>query len=204
MNLSGQDAIERALSLLAAALEAGDVAPVSLVIIGGAAMNVLGLRIRPTKDVDVLAIRGPASESSEIVLLKHKPLPEPLVRAAEQVAEALDLDPGWLNAGPADLLDWGLPEGFERRLTERTYGPRLTVLLPAREDLVCLKVYAAADTGPGRHTEDLRALHPTRDEILSGVRWARTQDPSEGFRSMVTALLAYLDVDVAEGDIDGS
>lgn len=191
MNFDGADAIDRALSLLAATLEARGVAPVELVVIGGAALNVLGVCIRPTKDVDVLAVVDARAGHDELVLVKQKPLPEPIEAAARTVADALGLDPGWLNAGPADLLDWGLPEGFEGRLTPRLYRTRLTIHLPARFDLICLKVYAAADVGVGRHTEDLQALCPTCDELLSGAGWARTQDPSEGFLDMLLRLLHY-------------
>ena len=197
VNLDGTDAIDRALSLLAVTLESRGVAPVELVVIGGAALNVLGVCIRPTKDVDVLAVLDDRVGHGELVLVKQKPLPEPIQAAAQTVADALGLDPGWLNAGPADLLDCGLPEGFEGRLTPRRYGAHLTIHLPARSDLICLKVYAAADMGVGRHTEDLRALDPTCGELLSGVRWARTQDPSEGFLDMLQSMLRYFGCDDA-------
>ncbi|MDP2182242.1 MAG: hypothetical protein Q8K99_06710 [Actinomycetota bacterium] len=112
----------------------------------------------------------------------------------------LDLEPGWLNAGPADLMDQGLPEGFEDRMTPKRYGPDLIIHFPARGDLIALKVYAAADTGVGRHTQDLHALEPAADELLGGARWARTQDPSAGFKTMLVALLRYMNAeDAAEG-----
>ncbi len=79
-----RETVDRALSLLAAALEASGSEPYEIIVIGGAALSILGL------------------------------------------------DREWLNAGPADLLDQGLPEGFEQRLTAERYGPRLTVWLPAR------------------------------------------------------------------------
>lgn len=190
MNLRDADAIDRALSLLAVALEEVGAAPVELVVIGGAAINILGFGVRPTKDVDVLAI-AETGAAGERVLAKCRALPPSLLSAADVVSKLLGLDADWLNAGPAGLMDWGLPQGFEGRLTSRVYGPRLTVLVPAREDLICFKVYAAADLGPGRHTEDVRAMDPTCSELLDGVRWARTQDPSEDFRTMLDALLRY-------------
>lgn len=191
MDLRGRDDIERALSLLAATLEARGIAATEIVVIGGAAMNLLGIAIRSTRDVDVLALCEGRVPDSVAVLVKHAPLPEPILSAARSVAAALGLDEAWLNAGPADLLDWGLPEGFEQRLTQRRFGPRLAVLLPARQDLICLKVYAAADTGVGRHTQDLDALSPTCAELLSGSRWAHTQDPSRDFCTMLLGLLRH-------------
>jgi hypothetical protein len=188
--LDNNDAIDRALTLLGLALEAESAAPVELVVIGGAALSILEIVIRPTRDVDVLAMRhgGPGGA----MLVKIKSLPESVRSAAATVAKALDLDRDWLNTGPADLMDAGLPKGFEERLISRRYGAGLTVLLPARMDLIRFKFYAAADLGPGRHVDDLRALDPSCEELLDGARWVRTQDPSEAFLAMVVALLEYM------------
>lgn len=195
MVLRGVNDIDSALKMLAATLEARGVAPVEMVVIGGAAFNLLGISIRPTRDVDVLALCDGAESDGTPILVKHAPLPEPIVAAAVFVADALGLDPGWLNAGPADLLDCGMPPGFEGRLTVRRYGSHLAVHTSSRQDLICLKVYAGADTGVGRHTEDLRALEPTCDELLAGARWARTQDPSVEFRTTLVALLRHFGCD---------
>ena len=195
------EAVEEALSLLGATLEARGVRHHEIVVIGGAAMSVLGLGIRPTKDVDVLALRDRTTDGPQVLLVKHKPLPDELVSAASSVADALGLEPEWLNPGPADLLDFGLPEGFEKRLTARTYGPRLTVLLPSRADLIFLKTYAAADAGPGRHTEDLHALRPSCEELLAGARWARSHDPSPPFRELLAALLRYFQCQAAAEEL---
>lgn len=192
MNLAGSTAIEHAFALLNAALEATAATPVEMVVIGGAALNVLGIAARPTKDVDVLGLCETSPGGGCAVLVKRSPLPQPISTAAADVAAALDLDPNWLNVGPADLLDLGLPAGFMERTTIRRYGSHLSVHLPAREDLICLKAYAAADTGVGRHTEDLAALRPNGQELLAGVRWARTQDPSDGFRAMLEGLLRHM------------
>ena len=192
-----RETVDGALSLLAAALEASGSGPYEIIVIGGAALSILGLGVRPTKDIDVLGLRGMSADSRELVVVKHKPLPAPLLGAAAQVADALGLDREWLNAGPADLLDQGLPEGFEQRLKAESYGARLTVWLPARQDLICFKAYAAADTGIGRHTEDLLALQASCDELLAGALWARSQDPSEAFLEMLVGLLRYFGCDDA-------
>ncbi|MBE0418385.1 MAG: hypothetical protein IBX63_11555, partial [Coriobacteriia bacterium] len=54
---------------------------------------------------------------------------------------------------------------------------------------------AAADSGVGRHTGDLAALAPTGEELLTAARWARTQDTSEEFRTMLVALLRHMGAD---------
>lgn len=205
--LSDRNSIERALSLLAAALEAQSAGPYEIVVVGGAALSAMGIGVRATRDVDVLGLREnldraagsgvSPSPAKDDYLVKQKPLPAPLLAAAKTVASALGLDAEWLNAGPADLLDHGLPEGFARRLRPVHYGPRLTVWLPSREDLICLKTYAAADLGIGRHTEDLHALHATCGELRAGAIWARSQDPSEAFREMLVGLLRYFGCEAA-------
>lgn len=195
MNLADRTAIERALTQLGTQLELAGQAPIELVVIGGAALNVLGFVARPTRDVDVLALAEPDPACASRILVKCRPLSDALQDAAEGVSRDLGLAPGWLNAGPADLLDQGLPDGFENRMTPKRFGPTLIVHFPAREDLICLKVYAAADTGIGRHTQDLIALKPTGDELLAGARWARNQDPSDDFRTMLVALLRFMGAD---------
>lgn len=64
--------------------------------------------------------------------------------------------------------------------------------------LISLKVYAAADTGVGRHTDDLRALGATCEELLAGTVWARTHDPSLDFCRSLCALLRYFGCAAAE------
>lgn len=194
-------AVRAGLSLLEAALEAQGAGPYEIVVIGGAALSVMGIGIRSTKDVDVLALRQGPTHLRVPTLVKRKPLPEPLLAAAAAVADALGLSPEWLNAGPADLLDHGLPGGFESRLTAEFFGPQLTVWFPSREDLIYLKTYAAADTGIGRHTEDLQALKPSCEELLAGANWARSQDPSEAFREMLVGLLRYFQCETAAEEI---
>ena len=57
--------------------------------------------------------------------------------------------------GPADLLKYGLPEGFKERLQTKIYGQELTVHYISRVDQIHFKVYASVDSGPGRHVDDL-------------------------------------------------
>jgi hypothetical protein len=157
-----------------------------VVIVGGSALLLGGWVRRPTIDVDVVALEGGGS------LVKARPLPVALVEAAEDVAVQMDLPGDWINPGPTDLLDWGLPEGFADRLTREPYGG-LTVAIAGRFDLVCLKLYAVADQGPtSRHLDDLRALDPQPDELERAARWCRTQDPSIAFDSLLRASLRLL------------
>jgi hypothetical protein len=162
-----------------------------LVVIGGSSLLSLGMIERATRDVDVVAPRSGDSLSSA------KPLPEPLVQARDRVARDFSLPPDWLNAGPAELLDFGLPYGFLSRLERRDYGKGLTVYLASRYDQIHFKLYALVDQGPGKHEEDLRALGPTAEELVEAARWSRTHDPSAGYLQILTQALAHLGVDDA-------
>lgn len=150
----------------------------------------LALRLvrRATRDVDVLAI----AVDDELVLAR--PLPVSLVEAPGRVARDFGLAQDWLNPGPTDLLRWGLPEGFRSRVVTRRYGRALIVHFAGRLDQVHFKLYAMVDQAGGRHEADLRALHPTKDEIVMAARWTRTQDPSPGFRMVLIEALEHLGV----------
>lgn len=189
--------IDVALAALGDRLEALGATETDIVIVGGAALIMLGVIERATRDVDLVALGIREADSSTLSLVKSRPLPEPLITAARGVSRDLGLNADWLNDGPADLLDCGLPEGFDERLTTRRYGPKLVAHFASRVDLIFLKVYAAADTGVGRHTQDLRALQATPEELLAGARWALTQDSSEGFKCLLIALLSYFDASSA-------
>jgi hypothetical protein len=122
--------LEDALSALAAFLEDAGASHETLVVIGGSALISLGLISRTTKDVDILA-----GVDIERGLVDPRPMSEALQAAAEKVAQEMQLDPNWLNTGPADQVLAGLPEGFVSRLSRRDYGSTLTIYLPDRFDL---------------------------------------------------------------------
>jgi hypothetical protein len=161
----------------------------TIAVIGGSALLALGLVARTTRDVDVLALL----EGDELV--SAEPLPATLLDAAALVAADFGLPADWLNAGPAALVELGLPDGFLTRATRRRYGPALTVLFASRLDQIHFKLYAVVDQGPGRHLSDLKALDPSEAELLQAARWTRTHDPSEGYRSVLAQVLEHFGVD---------
>lgn len=162
---------------------------VELVVIGGSALLALGLVHRATRDVDVVALLVSGDVADP------RPLPESLLEAAERVRNDFDLPADWLNAAPASLLDFGLPQGFVERLESREYGPALVVHFASRTDQIHFKLYAMVDQGAGKHEADLVALAPTPDELLAAARWTRTHDPSDGFRQELVSALSYLGVE---------
>lgn len=163
-----------------------------LLAVGGGALLLLGLLIRPTKDIDVVGV----IESGAVRV--SRTLPEPLQKAIGDTAILLGLSPDWLNAGPASLAELGLPEGAIARAAIRDWGG-LRLRLASRIDQIHLKLYAAVDQGPeSRHFADLRGLGPAAAELVSAARWARTHDPSEAFRSELRAALR----DLGAADVD--
>ncbi len=179
---------ERSFSALADQLDLAGGREAHIVVCGGAALNVLGFVDRPTLDVDVVALAA-VDAGGRVVLGTAEPLPPDLQAAAERVAADFDLPERWLNSGPTDLLRFGLPEGCEDRIVTRRYGGRLVVSFLGRFDLLCLKLYAYVDAGPGKHGDDLQSLAPTGSELEAAALWCRTHDPSEGFLEGLGAAL---------------
>jgi hypothetical protein len=165
---------------------------VEIVVIGGSALTALGLVRRATRDVDLLAI----AENGE--LRRAEPLPQALVAARAAVAADFGLGEDWLNAGPTDLLKWGLAEAFMSRVVTRPYGTALVVHFASRFDQIHFKLFAMVDQGGGRHETDLRALNPLQDELTAAARWSITQDPSPGYRSVLVGALQALGVNDAD------
>lgn len=168
---------------------------IGILVVGGGSLLLLGLVERPTADVDVVGFAGPSGYR------KAEALPAFLADAVREVAGALGLGAAWLNCGPAGLIDFGLPPGLEGRVTVRRYGS-LEVHLPAREDLICFKLYAAVDQGArSKHFADLVRMAASPDELLAAARWSRTHDPSPGFLAELERILATLGVEAQDADL---
>ncbi|MBT8248549.1 MAG: hypothetical protein KJN73_12110 [Acidimicrobiia bacterium] len=157
-----------------------------IAVIGGTAMLLGDLSNRVTRDVAVVAL----VEDGQLIGAQE--LPIPFLEAIQDVAADLDLDSDWINAGPAGLLEFGLPDGFlERCELIRLAG--LTVRVADRFDQIHFKLYAAADQGPrSKHVSDLALLHPSVDELRAAVAWCQTHDPSPGFAESVSAVIDHL------------
>ena len=163
-----------------------------IVAIGGGGLLLLGQIERPTKDLDLVAL------VEEDQLVSAIPLPQNLLQAAEDVGRALQLGRGWLNVGPASLLQAGLPEGFKERMHTRHYGG-LTIHLAGRLDQICFKLYASVDQGPhSKHFADLKLLKPARRELEVAQNWCLSQDVSDAFAIELKNALVALGI----GDVE--
>jgi hypothetical protein len=145
------------------------------VIIGGAALNLLGVVSRPTKDCDVL----------------HPALPLAIADAARAFAAEIRaggdmLQDDWLNNGPAALADQ-LPVGWQERLQIVFVGTALELRCLGRDDLLRSKLFALCDRGID--LADCLALAPTAIELQVLAPWLEQQDTNPDWPAHVRATL---------------
>jgi hypothetical protein len=148
------------------------------IVVGGAALNLLGIVWRTTKDCDIL----------------HPPLPEAIQAAARAFAaerrrlgEALEDD--WLNNGPSALARQ-LPSAWKERLQAAFSGTALQLRSLGREDLLRTKLFALCDRG--LDLADCLALAPTADELAALLPWVEKQDLNPDWPAHARATLADL------------
>lgn len=163
----------------------------ALVVVGGAALSLLGIVSRTTADIDVIATWDK---------LVGIAAPDPLLPAGQtallRVARDFGLPPTWMNTTVATQWRTGLPPGFGSSLTWREFAA-LRVGLPSRTDLMALKLYVAADQhGPAnRHFNDLLALQPTRGELQAAADWVLSQDASASWPEVVQRVVDHVIAD---------
>ncbi|HEX3765756.1 MAG TPA: DUF6036 family nucleotidyltransferase, partial [Kofleriaceae bacterium] len=148
------------------------------IVIGGAALNLLGVIARATKDCDIL----------------DPPLQPPIIEAARGFAAELrrrgeGLQDDWLNNGPASLATV-LPPGWRDRLQPAFSGTAIRLRCLGREDLLRSKLFALCDRG--FDLGDCLALAPTAEELRAVVPWLEQQDGHPGRPAHVQATLADL------------
>ncbi len=172
---------------------------VGIAVVGGAAMILGGHASRLTDDVDIIAVTRAGRKDGPGKIAPPDPLPAPLGRAVSRVARDFNLPQDWMNSTVGALWDSGLPPGFEKRLRWLQFGG-LAVGLAHRQDLIFLKLYAAADSeGPQSvHYQDLLALRPERNHLAAAARWARAQDPSPESARVLEQVLEHVDRDQEE------
>jgi hypothetical protein len=146
------------------------------VVIGGAALNLLGVVSRPTKDCDIL----------------HPALPREILEAARAFAADTrsrgdTLDDDWLNNGPASLAQH-LPPHWQARLQIVFSGQALLLRCLGRDDLIRSKLFALCDRG--LDLPDCVALAPTPDELATILPWLERQDANPDWPAHVRATVA--------------
>ena len=124
------------------------------VAIGGAALNLLGVVSRLTKDCDILYLEIP------------RDIAEAARAFAAEVRDRGDtLRDDWLNNGPASLLASQLLPQWQARLQTLFSGKAIHLQSLGRSDLLCAKLFALCDRGID--LGDCIALAPTTDELAN-------------------------------------
>lgn len=181
--------LERVLSAVGELLSAED-SRVAVVVVGGAALALLGFVSRGTFDIDVIA-RAEESQGGW-TLIQAEPIPVALRNAIAAVARDLDLPSDWMNTVVGRQWPQGLPPDLLSDITWRSFGG-LSVGLVGRGALVALKLFAAADRGPASvHVQDLIALAPDDAELDEAAGWVRGQDAAPEFAAMVDGVLGHV------------
>lgn len=147
-------------------------------VIGGAALNLLGVVSRLTKDCDIL----------------FPEISEEIAKAAQSFAREVrgnggDLDGEWLNNGPASLQRQ-LPAGWENRLQTAFSRRAIHLRTLAREDLLCAKLFALCDRGID--LLDCVAVAPDQAELEKIVPWLDQQDANPQWPAHVRVTIANL------------
>lgn len=119
------------------------------IVIGGAALVLLGVVQRTTDDCDVLAPQIPA----------------PVLEAARAFAREQGIAADWLNSKAHDFVQVPgcLPEGWRERLRIAHQGVALRLQTLGYLDLLCTKLVALVDRGTDY--QDCVALAPTAEDL---------------------------------------
>jgi hypothetical protein len=148
------------------------------VVVGGTALNLLGVVSRPTKDCDIL----------------YPQLPDEIGDAAKafaavrrQAGDVIAND--WLNNGPASLVAQ-LPADWRNYLRTVFSGRSLHLECPGRDDLLRSKLFALCDRG--LDLGDCLALAPTKEELAKLQPWLNQQDGNPGWPAHVHSTLSDL------------
>ena len=130
------------------------------VVIGGAALNVLAIVERQTRDIDCMdpKISSEILESAERFRIKNPDL---------QLAK------DWLNH-QSELLTLELEQGWRDRTVDLYLGKAITFKTVCRSDFINLKLlaYCYRDTD----YKDCIALKPTKDELKKSFEWLLDKD----------------------------
>jgi hypothetical protein len=148
------------------------------IVIGGSALNLLGVVARQTKDCDILSppISDEIAEAAKAFAV-----------ARRQAGEAIADD--WLNNGPVSLVAQ-LPEGWRGHLRPVFRGRAVFLDCLGREDLLRSKLFALCDRG--LDLGDCLALAPTKQELAKLLPWLDQQDGNPGWPAHVHDTLSDL------------
>jgi hypothetical protein len=147
-------------------------------VVGGTALNLLGVVSRPTKDCDILwpQLSDEIGNAVKAFAVDRR-----------QAGEVIPDD--WLNNGPASLSAQ-LPADWRDHLQTVFSGRAVRLECPGRNDLLRSKLFALCDRG--LDLGDCLALAPSSEELVNLLPWLDLQDGNPGWPAHVHATLADL------------
>ena len=155
------------------------------IIIGGAALVLLGAISRRTRDVDVLSPDIP----EDVQAVAH-------VTAAALRGQGVTTGDDWLNNGPQGLQE-SLPTGWRERVVSLHQGAALHLWTLGRADLLKTKLFAYCDRGADR--VDCVALRPSAVELKEALPWVTKQDAHPDWPEHVRATFQHLAPELGHG-----
>ena len=150
------------------------------IIIGGAALLVMGLINRATRDVDCL----------------DPEIDKRIKVASIEFARMEGIDENWLNNGPLDLKR-DLPTGWKNRVVEIYQGKSIKLYSLGRMDLLRTKLYAYCDRQ--QDLKDCISLTPTDNELEEIKLWLIERDANPVWPEHVENSLEVLREEMSNG-----
>lgn len=150
----------------------------SAIVIGGAALSILGVITRQTQDVDIL----------------DPEIPDDILKASKEFAttfqiEQTTLKENWLNHGPESLRKY-LMEGWKKRIIPLYIGETIHFQTLGRIDLIGTKVLAYCDRG--FDLQDCIDLKITKYELGQVVDWVKNYDSNPNWPNYVDSQIQIL------------
>ncbi len=142
-------------------------------IIGGAALLILNISTRQTKDVDCIDPK----------------IAEEIINAANEFADKfkdLKIEKNWFNNDPISIKKQ-LPKGWRNRLQPIYQGQNLWFDTLGRQDLLITKLYAYCDRTDPDYA-DLLKLKPTKEELFESLTWVKTFDQNSSWPDHVYSI----------------
>ena len=135
------------------------------IIIGGAALNIMGIISRETRDVDCLDPK----------------IPIEIISASEEFSKLnphFNLSKNWINNGP-DSLKQDLGKGWFKQTQIIFKGNAIVFRTLSRIDLLKTKLFAFCDRD--LDFQDCLKMKPTVEELEECFNWVAERDGNQGW-----------------------
>lgn len=154
------------------------------IVIGGAALIIMGVIQRETLDIDCLDPK----------------IPGDILKAAHEFRKSnpkLSLSESWINNGPDSLVK-NLPKGWRLRIVPLYSGKAITFYTLGRIDLLMTKLFAFCDRDIDLN--DCLMMKPTKEELEECFSWVVIQDANPHWPKNVENHFRFLKKELGYGE----